>query len=409
MNPEQIVLQAHRDTQNQRARMEEIAYCNQVRVLDAFRSNNISARHFAPTNGYGYDDIGRDALDATFAAAMQCEDALVRPQIVNGSHAIFLALSANTKNNTTILSITGEPYDTLRGAIGTQGSNSNSLRALGVRFCAIPLLPNGELDIEQITQKLDDSSITIVYLQRSRGYSWRLAISIEEMAKCFQIVKRKRPDVCIIVDNCYGEFTDVQEPTNVGADLIAGSLIKNPGGGIAPTGGYIAGKASYITDVANRLTVPGMGREVGSYAASYRPFFQGLFMAPHVTSQCLMTATLFARVFELLGLETMPRYTDNRSDIIQAVRFNSPADMEKFCVAIQYAAPIDSFVVPEAWDMPGYADKVIMAAGAFVQGATTELSADGPIRKPYTMYMQGGLTYEHGKYAAIEVAKALMN
>lgn len=406
---EVLVNKAHKMISEQRNRIEELMLSNQTRVIEAFASNGISSRHFAPTNGYGYDDIGRDALDKVFAKAFYCEDALVRPQIVNGSHAIFLALSGLAKPNTTVLSVTGDPYDTLQSAIGLTGDASNTLMQNGIKFKSLPLLEDGEINTEAAVELLNDPTISILYLQRSRGYSWRHAISIGQMESCFKTVKAIRPDVNIIVDNCYGEFTELYEPTAVGADVIAGSMIKNPGGGLAPTGGYIAGKAACISRIADRLTVPGMGREVGSYAASYMPYFQGIFMAPHVTGQCLMTATLFAKVFELLGLESMPRSMDMRSDIIQAVKFGSPKGMEAFCSAIQHAAPIDSFATPEAWDMPGYEDKVIMAAGAFVQGATTELSADGPMRAPYVIYMQGGLTYEHGRYAAVKVVESLMH
>lgn len=407
MNAAELVNRANNDIILQRERIEQIALENQKRVLEAFREYRVSARHFAPTNGYGYDDIGRDTLDSVFARAMQCQSALVRPQIVNGSHAIFLAISGITKPNTKIMSITGLPYDTLQGAIGISGNNDSSLKAFGVDFDYIDLLESGEFDMDAITKALEDKSITVVYVQRSRGYSWRRALTIAQMQDCFSLIKSRRSDVKIFVDNCYGEFTETMEPTAAGANLMAGSLIKNPGGGIAPTGGYIAGDEELVEKVAYRLTVPGMGREVGSYSAGYRSFYQGLFMAPHTTAQCLLTATLFARIFELMGYETLPSWRDDRSDIIQAVKLSSADDMQKMCVAIQAAAPIDSFVVPEAWEMPGYDDKVIMAAGAFVQGATTELSADGPIREPYIVYMQGGLSYEHGKLAAEMVAKAL--
>ncbi|MDD3400651.1 MAG: methionine gamma-lyase family protein [Eubacteriales bacterium] len=404
----ELVQLAHEQTATQRTQIDELMYVNQQRVIKAFNDNRVSARHFSPTNGYGYDDVGRDTLDKVFAQAMFCQDALVRPQIVNGSHAIYLALSGLAVPNSTVLSITGDPYDTLQTAIGLCGEATNTLNSNGVQFVSIPLMEDGGFDFNAITDKLDDKNISVVYLQRSRGYSWRLALSIAQIGQCLEIVKAKRPDVCVLVDNCYGEFTEQLEPTAVGADVIAGSLIKNPGGGIAPTGGYIAGKANYINKVADRLTVPGMGREVGSYAASYRPFYQGLFMAPHTTGQCLLTATLLARVFEIMGYESMPKSSDNRSDIIQAVKLNSPEGMKRMCKAIQQAAPVDSFVTPEAWDMPGYEDRVIMAAGAFVQGATTELSADGPIREPYIVYIQGGLTYEHGRCAAVEVARSLL-
>lgn len=400
----ELIIKAEKKIKPRFELVDNLMYANQKRVLKAFQNNNVSARHFTPTNGYGYDDIGRDTLDLVFAEAFYCESALVRPQIVNGSHAIYLALSGLSKPNDIILSVTGEPYDTLQSAIGYGSDTPNSLKEWGVDFLSVPLCENGEINHDLVLKRLDEPRVSIVYLQRSRGYSWRLAVSIEQMRECFKIIRSKRPDVKIIVDNCYGEFTETDEPTSVGADVIAGSLIKNPGGGLAPTGGYIAGNRACIERISHRLTVPGMGREVGSYACSYQPFYQGLFMAPHTTGQCLKTAILFSAVLEELGFETMPKYNDHRSDIIQAVKLYTPEAMQSFCRAIQKVAPIDSFAIPEAWDMPGYSDQIIMAAGSFVQGATTELSADGPMRPPYIVYMQGGLTYEHGKLAALEVA-----
>ncbi|MDO4564621.1 MAG: methionine gamma-lyase family protein [Clostridia bacterium] len=402
-----IIKEAERNARLEFERIDELMAGNQERVLRAFRNRGISVRHFSPSNGYGYDDIARDALDGAFADAMQSEDALVRPQIVNGSHAIFLALSGLSKPGFKILALTGEPYDTLRSAIGLEGDARHSLKQWGVDFLPVPLTAEGGFDYKTIEKSLTDTKVKIAYIQRSRGYSWRLALTIKQINECIEFVHSIRPDIRIIVDNCYGEFTELCEPTAVGADVIAGSLIKNPGGGLAPTGGYLAGKAACIDEIANRLTVPGMGREVGSYAASYQPFYQGLFFAPHVTGQCLKTAVLFSEVLTMLGYETLPKRGDQRSDIIQAVKLGSPEAMERFCLAIQQSAPIDSFAIPTASYMPGYADPVIMAAGAFIQGATTELSADGPMRPPYIVYMQGGLTYEHGRIAAAEAVLKL--
>lgn len=389
-------------------RVEKNAILCQERVLNAFRNHRISARHFSPTEGYGYDDVGRDALDEVFADALNAEAALVRPQIANGTHAIFLALSGVLEPNDTVLSLTGAPYDTLESAIGLNGDLPNTLTRFAIHFRSIPLNSDG-IDMDAAVKQLEnDPSIKMVYLQRSRGYAWRDAMTLDRIKEAIDLVRSVRPDAIVFVDNCYGEFTEAEEPTAVGADLIAGSLIKNCGGGIAPTGGYIAGRKDLIEAVAYRQTVPGCGKEIGSYAASYRPFYQGLFMAPHIVAQCLKSAILFSALFESLHLKTLPGVDDERSDIIQSVMFENKEDMIAFIQAVQAAAPVDSFVVPEPWDMPGYSDPVIMAAGTFVQGATTELSADGPIRAPYTAYLQGALTYEHAVLAARSVLKALI-
>ncbi len=389
-------------------RVDQTALICQERVLHAFQSHRVSARHFSPTEGYGYDDIGRDTLDRVFADALQAEDALVRPQIANGTHAIYLALSGTLEPNDTILSMTGTPYDTLENAVGLNGNLPNALSRFGIRFHSIPLLDDGIDLLTAEIQLREDPSIRMIYLQRSRGYAWRDALTIQKLHDAISFVRKIRPDVIVFVDNCYGEFTEAVEPTAVGADLMAGSLIKNCGGGIAPTGGYIAGRKDLIEAVSYRQTVPGCGKEIGSYASSYRPFYQGLFMAPHTVAQCLKSAILFASLFEQLQLKTLPCVDDARSDIIQSVMFDTKEEMIAFMQAVQAAAPIDSFVVPEPWDMPGYTDPVIMAAGTFVQGATTELSADGPIRPPYTAYLQGALTYEHAVLAAKSVLNALI-
>ena len=388
--------------------VDNIARTTTERVLRAFQSNRISARHFAPTEGYGYDDTGRDALDRVFAEALCAEDALVRPQIANGTHAIFLALAGTLEPGDTVLSLTGTPYDTLESAIGLNGDLPNALTRFGIRFVSVPF-QNDSIDRNAAEEHLKkDSSVRMVYLQRSRGYAWRNALTIAQIKDAIAFVRAIRPDLIVFVDNCYGEFTEETEPTAVGADLIAGSLIKNCGGGIAPTGGYIAGRKDLIEAVSFRQTVPGCGREIGSYAASYRPFYEGLFLAPHTVAQCMKSALLFAALFESLGYQTMPKVEDQRSDIIQSVMFDTKEELISFMKAVQASAPIDSFVVPEPWDMPGYADPVIMAAGAFVQGATTELSADAPIREPYIGYMQGALTYEHAVIAAKTVLNALI-
>ena len=388
--------------------VDNIARTTTERVLRAFQSNRISARHFAPTEGYGYDDTGRDALDRVFAESLCAEDALVRPQIANGTHAIFLALAGTLEPGDTVLSLTGTPYDTLESAIGLNGDLPNALTRFGIRFVSVPF-QNDSIDRNAAEEHLKkDPSVRMVYLQRSRGYAWRNALTIAQIKDAIAFVRAIRPDLIVFVDNCYGEFTEETEPTAVGADLIAGSLIKNCGGGIAPTGGYIAGRKDLIEAVSFRQTVPGCGREIGSYAASYRPFYEGLFLAPHTVAQCMKSALLFAALFESLGYRTMPKVEDQRSDIIQSVMFDTKEELISFMKAVQASAPIDSFVMPEPWDMPGYSDPVIMAAGAFVQGATTELSADAPIREPYIGYMQGALTYEHAVIAAKTVLNALI-
>ena len=393
------------------ARLEDMALANEKRVLDAFRAEAVSPRHFAPTEGYGYDDLGRDALDRVFARALQTQDALVRPQIANGTHAIFLALSGLLEPGDVVFSATGRPYDTLETAVGLSGSEPNALSRSGIGFRMAALKETGEEPFDQdaiLRGITNHPEVKMLYVQRSRGYAWREAVSVEKMGPLFQRVKAVRPDIIIAVDNCYGEFTEDREPSAAGADVMMGSLIKNCGGGIAPTGGYIAGRKDLIERVSYRLTVPGSGREVGSYAASYRPYFQGLFLAPHTVLQCLKTAMLFGEVFGKLGYEVMPAGNKLRADIVQSIRFREPGELIAFCKAVQHASPVDSDVTPEPWDMPGYTDPVIMAAGTFVQGATTELSADGPIRPPFAVYMQGSLTYEHGKLALMEVAQAVM-
>lgn len=405
----ELIESSETDALPQFKKADRVALVCSRRVLAAFQENMVSSRHFAPTEGYGYDDIGRDTLDKVFAYALESEDALVRPQIANGTHAIFLALSGVLKPGDKILSVSGKPYDTLQSAIGLNGPVSNSLFSMGVGMDCLSL-SDGRIDIASMLQLLkSDASIRLVYVQRSRGYEWRNALTSDDLYECFRAVRNSRKDVIIFVDNCYGEFVEEHEPCFYGADMIAGSLIKNCGGGIAPTGGYIAGRSDLIEQVSYRLTIPGSGREVGSYAGSYRPFYQGLFMAPHTVCQCLKSAILFSVLFEKLGFRSMPSLNAERSDIIQSVMFDTKQELIAFCKAVQAAAPVDSYVVPEPWAMPGYSDPVIMAAGAFVQGATTELSADAPIREPFIGYMQGGLTYEHARLAAEMICRALLN
>jgi len=376
------------------------------RVLDAFKSHQVAARHFNPTTGYGYDDIGRDTLESIFAEIFGTEAAIVRPQIASGTHALSLCLFGLLLPGDHLLAASGMPYDTLEGVIGHDGQPAGSLSEMGVTFDAVPLLPDGAIDLPAVLAAIRPET-KVVELQRSRGYAWRDAVSPRQMKPLFDQIHALRPDICVMVDNCYGAFVCNEEPTHLGADVAVGSLIKNIGGGLAPTGGYIVGSAKAIERIAARLTAPGIGREVGSYAASYQPFYQGLFMAPHTVAQALKTAVLAARIFEKLGMKTSPAYDAPRADIIQAIEMGTPERLTALCRGVQAASPVDSFVVPEAWEMPGYEDPVIMAAGTFVGGASIELSADAPMRPPYAAYMQGALTYEHGRLALQSVLEAL--
>lgn len=377
----------------------------QLRVLSAFHEHNVGQRHFAPSNGYGYDDIGRDVLDRVFARALEAEAALVRPHIVSGTHAAFLALSGVLQGGDTLLSITGKPYDTLEKAIGIGSKARGSLASLGIEYEQLEL-SGGCIDIDALNTRLSGRPLRAVYIQRSRGYEWRDSLLPEAMQAAIDAAHGA--GAIVIVDNCYGEFTRAHEPCYYGADVQFGSLIKNPGGGIAPTGGYIAGRKELVDMVAERLTVPGIGGEVGSYEGSYRPFYQGLFMAPSVTAAALKSAALFAAVFEACGFDVLPKASSPRSDIVESVRLGSPDALKAFCLGIQSAAPIDADAAPEPWDMPGYAHQVIMAAGSFVQGASIELSADGPMTPPYTAYVQGALTYQHGKLGVIFALSELL-
>lgn len=389
------------------ARIDSIEAVTMQRVLSAFQAASVASRHFTPTTGYGYEDIGRDTLDVVFADALQADSALVRPQFVNGTHSLFTMLAGITEPGDVILSATGKPYDTLEEAIGIRGNAPHSLKRQGAHFRQIELQDGGEIDLDALESCLD-GSVKVVYFQRSRGYAWRQSLGQHQLEEAFSFIHQRLPGVIIAVDNCYCEFCEINEPTAYGADIMAGSLIKNPGGGLAPTGGYVAGKSALVERVAQRLTVPGLGAEVGSYAGDYRVFYQGLFMAPHTVAQCLKSVALFAACLEHLGFETLPAYNDPRSDIVESIRFGSPEKLIQFCKGIQKAAPVDSNLVPEPWDMPGYADPVIMAEGSFVQGATTELSVDGPMRAPYIGYLQGSLTYAHGRIAAMLAVDALL-
>ena len=386
------------DVEEQFKIYDEIREYNQLKVLNAFQEERISDMHFTNSSGYGYDDIGRDTLDKVYARIFNAESALVRPHFVNGTHAIGCALMGNLRTNDTMVCITGAPYDTLHNIIGISGKeNIGSLKEYGVNYKQVDL-KDGKFDTEAIIKVLkEDPSIKLVHIQRSTGYGWRKSFLVSEIGEIISVIKEIRSDVCVFVDNCYGELIDTIEPTDVGADLIAGSLIKNLGGGIAPTGGYIAGKKKYVEQAAYRLTTPGIGGECGSTFGVMRQFYQGLFLAPHIVMEALKGAVFCARIMEIAGFEVLPKYNDKRSDIIQAIKFNDREKLIQFCKGIQKGSPIDSYVECEPWAMPGYNDEVIMAAGAFIQGSSIELSADAPIREPYIAYLQGGLTFDHAK------------
>ena len=370
------------------------------RVLAAFQEQQVAYRHFSPTTGYGYDDVGRDTLERIFADLFGTEAAIVRPQIASGTHAISLCLFGLTLPGDEILSATGMPYDTLEGIIGWNEKQTpvGSLKEMGVTYRQVELTDQGTIDVDAVERAITPKT-RLVIAQRSRGYAWRPSLMPESFGALADMLHTRHPGVRLMVDNCYGEFVCDREPSHYGADVCVGSLIKNPGGGLAPTGGYIVGKADAIERISYRLTAPGIGLEVGSYAASYQPFYQGLFMAPHTVAQALKTACLAAQVFEDLGMVTTPPAASPRADIIQAIQMKTPERLVAFCQGIQMASPIDSMALPEPWDMPGYQDQVVMAAGTFVSGASIELSADAPMREPYTAYLQGGLTYAHGRIA----------
>ena len=394
----EVYKQALNDVEEQFKIYDEIREYNQLKVLNAFQEERISDMHFTNSSGYGYDDIGRDTLDKVYARIFNAESALVRPHFVNGTHAIGCALMGNLRTNDTMVCITGAPYDTLHNIIGISGKeNIGSLKEYGVNYKQVDL-KDGKFDTEAIIKVLkEDPSIKLVHIQRSTGYGWRKSFLVSEIGEIISVIKEIRSDVYVFVDNCYGELIDTIEPTDVGADLIAGSLIKNLGGGIAPTGGYIAGKKKYVEQAAYRLTTPGIGGECGSTFGVMRQFYQGLFLAPHIVMEALKGAVFCARIMEIAGFEVLPKYNDKRSDIIQAIKFNDREKLIQFCKGIQKGSPIDSYVECEPWAMPGYNDEVIMAAGAFIQGSSIELSADAPIREPYIAYLQGGLTFDHAK------------
>ena len=376
-------------------KIDETAEYNQLKVLKAMQDNRVSDIHFAATTGYGYNDLGRDTLEAVYASAFHGESALVRPQLISGTHALHIALSGNLRPGDELLSPVGKPYDTLEEVIGIRES-CGSLKEYGVVYRQVDLKEDGSFDYENIEKAINEKT-KLVTIQRSKGYATRPTLSVARIGDLIRFVKKRKPDVICMVDNCYGEFVETMEPTDVGADMIVGSLIKNPGGGLAPIGGYIVGRQDCIDRASYRLSAPGLGKEVGASLGLNQSFFQGLFLSPTVVAGALKGAVYAANVYERLGFGVVPNGTESRHDIIQAITFGCPEGVIAFCQGIQAAAPVDSFVTPEPWAMPGYDADVIMAAGAFVQGSSIELSADGPIKPPYAVYFQGGLTWYHAK------------
>ena len=402
-----LARQAEEGLGPQFARIDAIAQANSRRVLAAFQKHRVAEAYFAGTTGYGYDDLGRDKLDEIYAGLFGTEDALVRLQFVNGTHAIACALFGALKAGDVLVSAVGAPYDTLLGVVGAVDKGHGSLKDYGVEYRQVELVDDAP-DKAGLAEAVADSRVKAVLIQRSRGYATRASLSVDEIGDLCAIVRKSNPNAAILVDNCYGEFVEEREPTHVGADLVVGSLIKNPGGGLAPTGGYIAGRRDLVEGAAMRLTCPGIGRECGATLGNNRLLYQGLFLAPHTVAQAVKTAVFAARLMELLGYEADPKSDAERHDIIQMLHLKNPEAVKRFCRGIQSGAPVDSYVTPEPWDMPGYDCPVIMAAGAFIQGASIELSADAPMREPYTVYLQGGLTYESGKTGVMLAAEELL-
>ena len=380
-------------------KIDEIKEINSIKVLKALKNNKISEMHFGTTTGYGYGDIGRDTLEKVFAEVLGAEDALVRNQFISGTHALTVALFSMLRPGDILLSINGKPYDTLDEVIGIV-DNPSSLKSYGVKYEEIDLIGD-DFNTEEIIKRVCKNDIKLICMQRSRGYSKRKSLSLEAIKNIICEIRKVNKDVVILVDNCYGEFVDTVEPISLGADLIVGSLIKNLGGGIAPNGAYIAGKKELVKLASERLTAPGLGKEVGPSLGANKQFIQGLFLAPQVVANSLKTAVFASKMLEELGFIVEPKYNDKRSDIVQTVEFGNPEKLIKFCQGIQKGSPIDSSSVPEPWEMPGYTDKVIMAAGTFIQGSSIELSCDAPIRPPYIAFMQGGITYEYGKIGVL--------
>ena len=394
------------DTLKERfTKIDEVTEFNQLKVIGAMQKCRVSEACLLGTTGYGYNDLGRDTLEKVYAEIFETEDALVRPQITCGTHALALALMSNLRPGDELLSPVGNPYDTLEEVIGIRESKG-SLREYGITYKQVDLLADGGFDFEGIKKAINDKT-KMVTIQRSKGYQTRKTLSVERIGELIAFIKEMKPDIICMVDNCYGEFVQTKEPSQVGADLVVGSLIKNPGGGLAPIGGYIAGKKEYVENAAYRLTSPGLGKEVGASLGILKDFYQGLFLAPSVTANALKGAIFAAACFEKMGFFVVPDSKEERFDIIQAITFGKAEGVIAFCQGIQAAAPVDSFATPEPWDMPGYDAPVIMAAGAFVQGSSIELSADGPIKPPYSVYFQGGLTWEHAKFGIMKAIQMI--
>ena len=405
MNSKELIKQAEKSLAKEFEQIDEIRDYNQEKVLNAFIDNKVAPEHFYTVSGYGHDDLGREVLDRVFADVFKAEKALVRIHFASGTHTLACCLFGNLRPGNKLISVAGAPYDTMQEVIGTAGDNEtkeDSLIAHGVLYEEIPLKNGTDIDFEKLEQSIDET-VTMALIQRSKGYSTRKSLSMDTIEKICTIIKQKNPNCICFVDNCYGEFVDTKEPLEAGADLIAGSLIKNPGGGIVEAGGYIAGKAKYVDKSANRLTAPGIGCEGGAMFNQHRLIFQGLFMAPSVVADAVKGAVLAAKVFDEIGYDSYPKYNDKRTDIIQNITFGSPEPLEEFCRTIQSLSPVNGYVTPIPEYIPGYEDKVIMAGGTFIEGSTIELSADGPMRAPYVAYMQGGLNYAHVKIALTKI------
>ena len=411
MNSTEIIKQAEKAIRNEFERIEDIRDFNQEKVLNAFIENKVAPEHFYTVSGYGHDDLGREVLDKVFADVFKAEKALVRIHFASGTHTLACCLFGNLKYGDKLISVAGTPYDTMQEVIGTAGDDltkEDSLIGNGVLYDEVPLKNGTDIDFEKLDEMIDET-VKMVLIQRSKGYSTRKSLSIETIGKICEIVKKNNPNCICFVDNCYGEFVDTQEPLEVGADLIAGSLIKNPGGGLVEAGGYIAGKAKYVDKCANRLTAPGIGSEGGAMFNQHRLIFQGLFMAPSVVCDAVKGAVLAAKIFDEIGYDSYPKYNEKRTDIIQNITFGSPEPLEHFCRTIQSLSPVNGYVTPIPEYIPGYEDQVIMAGGTFIEGSTIELSADGPMRAPYVAYMQGGLTYAHIKIALRKILDRVTN
>jgi cystathionine beta-lyase family protein involved in aluminum resistance len=403
---EQLVKETEEEIQNVFKIQDEITYKNEEKVLKAFINHRVSVAHLNGTTGYGYGDIGRDTIESIYSEIFKAEDAIVRTQFISGTHTISTVLFGILRPGDNLLSLNGKPYDTLDEVIGIR-NNPSSLKSFGVNYDQVDLI-NNKFDINSIKDKIKNKKIKLAIIQKSRGYSYRNAFSISEIEEVISAVKAIDPNVIVMVDNCYGEFVETREPAEVGADVVVGSLIKNIGGGIAQTGGYIVGKKALIELISDRYSAPGLGKEGGATFNLNRSVLQGLFFAPHVVNQSIKTAIFASRLLEKLGYEVSPKYDDKRSDIVQMIKFNDSNKLIKFCQGIQSASPIDSHVIPEPWDMPGYEDKVIMASGSFTEGSSIELSCDGPLRHPYIAFLQGGLTYGYGKIAIISAVKKIL-